>query len=258
MSIILSETELRANCRKNGLKEVTVEDGTILTPAAKDFLREQGIRLIIRPKAQTYGVMPMSAGAKKGECVFIDAVTKQRLNKKPENMTHLRENLLVSKSHPRIALRGRLDSLEALIMEIQILCCEDGFSKTADELDEIFHFTQLILGSEVKETPVPKIELLGMDSDKLRYVSHHVREEIGIDHPVPNYRMGKVPAALNRLRTQVRETELAAVSAFGSDESRQDIIEALNRMSSCIYIIFCRVLKQMQGKGSQLPSAESR
>ena len=54
--------------------------------------------------------------------------------------------------------------------------------------------------------------------------------------------MGAVCVALNSLRTFVRETELAAVTAFMRDNemTRPDIVEALNRLSSCVYIIFCK------------------
>ncbi len=47
---------------------------------------------------------------------------------------------------------------------------------------------------------------------------------------------------LNRLRTAVRETELAAVEAFLEDGrcTRSDLVEELNRMSSALHIMMCR------------------
>ncbi|MEG2074392.1 MAG: cobalamin adenosyltransferase, partial [Angelakisella sp.] len=146
------------------------------------------------------------------------------------------------KGHPRIALRGKLDSLEARIIEAQVTAEQEGFPIAALDLQELLLLARRILGAEVKETPLGKFELLGMDSDRLRYVSHHVTEELGINHPVPHYSMGKLCAVLNSLRTAVRETELAAVAAFSGEEIHGDLIEALNRMSSCVYIIFCRKL----------------
>ena len=82
-----------------------------------------------------------------------------------------------------------------------------------------------------------------MDSEAIRQCSHHVKEHIGIDHPIPSYRMGRLCAELNALRTQVRETELCAVNAFPEEgpDVRNDIIEGLNRLSSCVYILFCRM-----------------
>jgi ethanolamine utilization cobalamin adenosyltransferase len=46
---------------------------------------------------------------------------------------------------------------------------------------------------------------------------------------------------LNFLRTQIRETELAAVNAFKQTED-YGIVQALNRLSSAAYLMFCRVL----------------
>ena len=58
--------------------------------------------------------------------------------------------------------------------------------------------------------------------------------------------MGRVCAELNYLRTFIRETELSAVEAFTVDGEmkRSDIVEALNRLSSCVYIIFCKVASE--------------
>ena len=94
-----------------------------------------------------------------------------------------------------------------------------------------------------------------MDSAGLRYESHHIKEIYGIPHPMPEYRMGRICIGLNELRTFVRETELAAARAFQSGDTctRPDIVEAMNRLSSVIYILFCR---QLTGRwpGQQEPS----
>ena len=83
-----------------------------------------------------------------------------------------------------------------------------------------------------------------MDSKQIREVSHNVNKHFAIDHPIPDCSMGKVCAMLNRLRTKVREVELSAIHAFDLDSSnpRLDIIEALNRLSSCVYILFCKTV----------------
>ena len=51
-------------------------------------------------------------------------------------------------------------------------------------------------------------------------------------------------AHLNLVRTQVRETELAAVEAFfdpTKGPEREDILTALNRLSSAVYVMMCRL-----------------
>ena len=65
----------------------------------------------------------------------------------------------------------------------------------------------------MKGVPLQEELLLGLDQAGLRRVSHHVKEEFGIDHPVPSWEMGELALRLNTLRTQVREAELAAAAA---------------------------------------------
>ena len=96
--------------------------------------------------------------------------------------------------------------------------------------------------------------LLGMDSQQIRYHSQQVKKVFVIDHPIPNYQMGRLYVALNSLRTQVREVELSAARAFSCADScsRSDLIEGLNRMSSCVYIILCRKLSGYYDRGNRL------
>jgi ethanolamine utilization cobalamin adenosyltransferase len=158
-------------------------------------------------------------------------------------MTHLNAEVLVPKTHPRIFLRGKIDCLMAQLIGVQLVAREEGKDKLVDELEDLLCNLRLILAAEVKDAPLESRRMLGMDSDEIRRVSHNVKEHIGIDHPIPNCRMGRASIALNRLRTQVREVELAAAHAFAGERgvcSREDILRALNRLSSCVYILFCR------------------
>lgn len=242
---LITDVELRATWSVNPFTEYEVEENTIVTPAARDFLNEHGIVLRLAQKHIPYRKMPFTpippSGAK-GR--YIDVSTGAPIDKKPEDMTHLRGNLLVHKSSPRIAFRGKLDSLEAKIMEAQIVACDESFLSIATDLEELYTFVRAILGAEVNDSPLEQQSLLGMDSEELRRVSHNVQSELGIPHLIPSYKMGRICIALNSLRTIVRETELAAVEAFctGNDCTRTDIIKALNRLSSLVYIIFCRKL----------------
>ena len=216
---LLTETELRAHWSRHRTDTFCVEDGTVITPAAQDFLRENGISLRFTPFGDTLGY-------------------------KPEEMTHLSGTELVSKTHPRIKFRGMVDSLIARLLELQVLAAENGETQIVEELDELLSYSRKIMAAEVKETSLEEPYLLGMNSEKLRHDSQQVKSVFGIDHPVFDHRMGQMCMALNQLRTQVRETELSAAQAFASDSgcTRKDLIEALNRMSSCIYIMICRKL----------------
>ena len=252
MGSILTEAELRSGTVKREGNKVFVNADTYISELAKEYIQTHALELVrtgTAAKGGSFGkgVMSYSPIASSGTDRYTDYYTGKGYAEKPEHMTHLRGNLLVPKNDPRILFRGKLDSLEALIMQTQITAEECAYPQIARELDEVMNFVQHILAAEVKDEPVPDIELFGMDSAALRYASHHLKEVFGIEHSVPHYSMGKVCVALNTLRANVRETELAAAAAFadGTQTKRADIIEALNRLSSCVYIIFC---KKVSGK----------
>lgn len=240
---ILTDIELRAHWYRTRQTTYTVAPGTCITPAAQDFIREHQIELhFAAPVSSGMTVTPIPTQA--GRAKYVDYVTGKALDVKPENMTHLRGNLLVNKRHPRIAFRGRLDSLMAKVICVQLTAAEAGKEKLCEDLEELLGYLRSILAAEVKDEPLQPMNLLGMDSEGIRQCSHHVKEHIGINHPIPSYRMGKLCVMLNELRTQVRETELSAVNALGQEgpDMRLDIIEGLNRFSSCVYILFCRTV----------------
>lgn len=123
-----------------------------------------------------------------------------------------------------------------------------------EDLEELMGFIRQILGAEVKDQPLEETKLLGLNSDQIRQVSHHIKENFGMDHPIPSYQMGRLCVALNRLRTQVREVELSGARAFAQEDGscgRIDLIQGLNRLSSCVYILFCRKLSGYYDRGNQ-------
>lgn len=66
----------------------------------------------------------------------------------------------------------------------------------------------------------------------LRYLDH--------DHLVPEASHGRDAALLNLLRTKVRETETVAAQVFitrSFEVLRPDILQALNRLSSTVYVM---------------------
>ena len=284
---ILTDIALRAHWFRSHEKAYHVSKDTMLTPAARDFIREHGITLIYEDSAlegqpevevssvpesvkavnqlpdaaesvgEPYKAMPMAAVPQGADHKpqYVNGEPGEVLSVKPENMTHLHGNVLVPKTHPQIAFRGMLDSLEAKIMSLQVVASENGLHRLTDALDEVLAYVRQILSAEVLDKELGEIHLLGLDSAGLRYESHHIKEIYGIPHPMPEYRMGRICIGLNELRTFVRETELAAARAFQSGDTctRPDIVEAMNRLSSVIYILFCR---QLTGRwpGQQEPS----
>ena len=247
MGLILTENDLRSHPPAPGARQYQVEEGTFVTESARSWLEKRDIQLVILPKGRMCGGMSRTPLPDRGSRTYLDSATGLPLGReKPEEMTHLRGNLLVKKSSPRIAFRGKLDSLEAAILEAQALAHRQNAPAVRDGLGEVLEQVRLVLGAEVKDQPLEEVPILGMDQARLRQVSHNVKGAFGIDHPIPSWEMGELALRLNTLRTQVRETELAAAVAFEApgETPRPDIIRALNRLSSAVYILFCKLLAE--------------
>jgi ethanolamine utilization cobalamin adenosyltransferase len=168
---------------------------------------------------------------------------------KPEHMTCLLGDVLVPKTHDRIRFRGLIDSLEAELIEAQILASSLGEGWYTKGLGEVLDCLRSVLAAEVKETPLPEFSFFGLSEEELHAQSHHVRETFGLEHPVPDYTMGPLAVRLNTLRARIREGELLAVRVFwkdddGSPGSREDIIRVMNRLSSVLYWLFCRAVSK--------------
>ena len=97
--MLYTEEAVRAGLRvRDGRRVFYLPEGSRLTPAARDWLRQEGVTVV--PHAET----PPTAYRTPDGASFAE---------KPEHMTHLRGNILVPKTHPRIAFRGGIDTLEA-------------------------------------------------------------------------------------------------------------------------------------------------
>ena len=265
---VLTEADLRAARVSRADGEYRVAKDTFVTPAAREYLRDRGVRLVMEEAGgaeagisgsvrngvtqggviqagaaqddtvqNRYAAMTRTHVRKNGERTFVHAETGEGYSEKPEEMTHLRGNLLVPKTHPRIALRGELDGIQARVLLLQVRFAEHRL--LCRDLESVLSFLRAILGAEVKEEKLPETLLFGLDHGELRRMSHQVKETFGIDHPIPDHTMGEAALELNLLRTQARLAELTAARAF-PDGDRLGVIEHLNRLSSGIYILFCR------------------
>ena len=107
----ITEQELRDAFSKGVPAHYEVPREARLTPAARQYLIDN--RLYRQPASGESGPIRTASTIK------------------PEHMTNLDATRLVAKTHPRIALRGKLDSLEADILLVQTTAAERGDSMTA-------------------------------------------------------------------------------------------------------------------------------
>ena len=168
------------------------------------------------------------------------------LTNKPEHMTHLRGNTLVFKDHPVIKYRGALDYLESKIICTQIVADKKGYKSLVDDLEDIIKLVRKLIRVQITEEPLGDYKIIGLDFEQLREHSHHSTKYYGVSHFLPSYKQGEIVAKLNSLRTLTRKTELVAYDAFKDENknvSRDDIIMALNRLSSGFWIMMCKFIK---------------
>ena len=165
-----------------------------------------------------------------------------------EHLTNLLGAAVVSKTHPRIELRGRFDELNARIILLQTTAHEAGVTELEKDLEEVRDVITNLMSCEVRDAPCGELSLWGMSGDEIRQRSHTPEEYYGLGHILPHPDMGRWAAEINLLRTLVREAELCACRAFADEEgesiTRPDIVKVLNRLSSAFYILTYKYLPE--------------
>ena len=177
---------------------------------------------------------------------YVDYETNAYYYEKPEQMTQLFGNKLVCKDHPRILFRGKLDALQADVVLAQAMIqASSGSQSLIKDLADILKDLREMMKCEVLDEEMAETTVIGLTHEELRAQSHNPMKYYNIKQMVlPDYTMGTEYAWLNKLRTAIRETEVAACQAFHSGKTyiRKDIIEELNRLSSALHIMMCRHL----------------
>lgn len=164
--------------------------------------------------------------------------TGEYLAEKPEHLTHLKDDQsLVPKTHPRMQLRGQLDLLEGHLLDAQVAAHAEGGRSLVGDLDEVLALVRRIVGAEVTGRPLGAFTLAGMDPDRIRWASHHTSELFGVPFMYPSVRHGAPVAKLYLARGMAREAERALLHAL---PERADLLLALNRISSLLYVLTCK------------------
>lgn len=233
--MLYSEETVRDNIRnREGKRVFFLGKGDQLTPAARDYLNRE--RIEIRP----------------GETAKVERYRLLNggfLEEKPEQMTHLNGDVLVHKTHPRIAFRGAMDTLEA-----ELLLCQLAVdAEMVAQVGEILELARRLVRCDVLEEPVPTGKLCGLTEAEQRQRSHRPQDFYGQPHFMPSAADGAAILQMNRARCASRAAELAAVRAFTDPEGnpvREDILRALNRMSSMIWILMIQMKKAQADRKS--------
>ena len=275
---IVTESELRAQLgtpRRGAVLRVPA--GARLTPAADDLVRawdlqleEHATALRAAPEpARSPGRGPRTDGAPAPRQADVDrarsgapwdrpgrfpvvldgdlptcATCGSAVRDKPSHLTQLDAHRFAPKTDPRIRLRGRLDTLQALTLVVQARARADGWDRTAEQLSTVAAYVRELLAAEYQARPPGVIALAGLDEATIHHASHHPEEAVGLPHLVPDGSHPEVLHWLNWLRCQVREAEMAALDAFPPEHHPGTqggaIAGALNRLSSAVYYLELR------------------
>jgi len=215
--MLYNKKSVQENLRnREGQRVFYLGKGDQLTSSARDWLRRERIEILPADQAKPSRYRLLSGGY---------------LEEKPEHMTHLNGDVLVDKTHPRITFRGRLDSLEG-----QLLWTIHKLPQLKKPLGEILALAREIMACDVLEKQLKWDTLCGLTEEEQRRRSHFPQEFYGQPHFMPSAEDGEAILRLNRLRCAVRETELSCAHAHPGT-SRTDLLRALNRMSSMVYLL---------------------
>lgn len=222
--MLYTEETVKANIRnREGKRVFYLGKGDTLTPGARDWLQRQRIDVLDSTLAKPERWKLLGGGY---------------TEEKPEHMTHLNGEILVPKTHPRIAFRGAMDTLESELILAQLEAPD-----CAGALGEVLALARRLIRCDVLEEAVGEFTLCGLTEEQQRSHSHRPQEYYGQPHFMPEAADGFSVARLNRARCAAREAELRAAAAFADRDgipTRPDILRALNRMSSMLYILMIR------------------
>lgn len=233
----LTEDDIRARCPNPGCS-LTLARSERLTPSAAEFATQ--MRVTICREGTT--PPPPTAAPSRPEPVLPCSASAACL----AGMTRLDAATVVPKSHPRIMLRGKLDTLLAATVLVQTQF--DPKNKLSPYLKEcladVADWIMCVLSAEVSGNACAAGTVGGMDASAVHTVSRDPKKYLDLDPFMPSAAMGTNAALLNWLRAQVRETE---VTAAHSGLEREDIAFSLNRLSSAVYVLVLLTLAAENG-----------
>jgi ethanolamine utilization cobalamin adenosyltransferase len=264
MSTFVTESGLRERFSLAPGSEIHLPENARLTPSARTLLAERQIRVKYLDEAGRAFVETASPGeepalrrvpvltGKNERSVATCLLCSQPLATKPDTLTNLDGKTLVAKNDPRLKLRGKLDTAIAHAVWIQTeFAPAKGKTPLALWLADVRSALGSVLKAEVSGEAMPPVVMGEFDEAAIHAISHHPLKYLGHDHIVPEAGHGVQVARLNLLRAQIREAELLAADVFIDRDfkvTRPDLMQALNRLSSAVYVLMLATLLAERGR----------
>ena len=238
---VVTEAELRNQLRRPTLgATIAVPAKARLTPSAQDFIKQWQLKRV-DPSQPTPGTAPAapspSAPPEHGETVdtswqqeSVFPINRPQhprcdccggeLTRKGDTMTQLNDEVFVVKTHPRIRLRGKFDSLHALAA-----------------------YWRELTSAEYHQRVVAPLSMPGWDEKSIHKATHDPDSVLGVPHETLDGSSPVLSHWLNLCRTSSRELEIEALTALPSqdDPFAVSLNHALNRLSSAFYFLQLRL-----------------
>lgn len=249
--MIVTEAELRDQLRRPSAgAQVSIPAGARLSPSAADFVKEWSLAVVEGTPAEPderAAVDPASLDWEKASVFPVDfsgelprcTTCGTSVTEKASALTQLNAHHYAPKNHPRIRLRGRVDSLHSMIMLIQRIARQRDEAGLARDLGTIAAYCRELTSAEYNERPVAELALREWDAERIHQVTHDPRGTLGIEHLTLDDEDDELLHWLNLARSTAREIEITAMDAFGSPHHPfgASICHALNRLSSSLYFL---------------------
>lgn len=251
--MVLSEETLKVKYRKEPFTVFEIEEGTVLTPSAKQFILDKNIEIVIKNKNNfsNQEKQENSVNFKDEEEInFQDKVKFVGKNgeyyfEKPEHMTRLEGNILVPKCDRTIMFRAKLEVyLSEVLLLTKELDMQFSNEKLSRDMDSICKFVDAIMVAEALDQILEnQILLEGKYIKDIKDIVHNPKNYFKKGHIFEISTKNSILIhKLNRLRCISRELETYGVEYFlGRDGvKRKDLLEAFNVLSSTIYIMMLK------------------
>lgn len=256
--MIVTEAELRDQLRRPVIgAQVRIPTGARLSPSAADFVKQWQLVVlepavpgeqardadVDRPEWDTPSRFPVAANAEPPRCTQCGTPVTD----KPDGLTQLNSCHLTAKTHPRIRLRGRVDTLHALVLLAQSRAGAPELGWLADELGTLAAYCRELTSAEYNERPVADLALGRWDAEAIHRATHDPQAELGVAHLTISGASPELQHWLNLCRATSRELELVALDAFASPHHPYgaSICHALNRLSSTFYFLQLRLAQEV-------------
>lgn len=257
----ITEDWLRDNFTLSEGSEIHLPADSRMTPSARELIEGRHLQVKFQDRqGRLFVETPDSAGDPEKAIPELKAVhgltSKERAQsascelchqpvaKKPDTLTHLNGQTMVAKNDPRLAFRAVLDATIAQTVWLQT---EFTAAPLKGWLADIRSLLGNIMRADALNEPLGEQTIAGLTADELHTLSHHPLKYLGHDHIVPDVSHGRDAARLNLLRTKIREAEINAARIYIDSYfrvTRPDIMQALNRLSSAVYVLMVMVVRE--------------